>query len=463
MNELRLASRRLGKRPAATLTSLLTLSCAIGTAAATWCLLSAVLLRPLPIENAERLVVVGSPVGSDSAGPLQRLIYPYYPHLRDSGIFEAVVACWGSYSPLLVGAGDRAAPAFVAFASHDLLSVLGVGIPLGRGFTNEDDRRGAAPVVILTDRYWRRVFNADPAVVGRAITVSGTPATIVGVSARGFRGLDLGQSPDLYLPLQTMGDMGSRFINYFADSNTGTSPTAGLVVVGRVPSRASMSQVLTRLATLGALPGLRQTRPLGAMPINRAAIPASAQAGMTQFTKLLGITVGVLLLIGCASVGMLLLVRTEGRREEFAMCLALGASRGRLARGIAIEGAMLSAAGAILAMPVTSWLLGGVRAFQLPGRVDIASLELAVDRAALFASAGAAVIATMFIAGIAGWFGFSANLGDALRSRSGVTPRLGRRSTRTALVAAQVAVAPMRRHCTSGRRSCGRQRLHTNA
>jgi predicted permease len=162
---------------------------------------------------------------------------------------------------------------------------------------------------------------------------------------------------------------------------------------------------------------------------------------MAQFTSLLAGTVGLLLLIGCLTVGMLLLIRTEARRDELAMCLALGASRARLARGIAIEGALLSFAGAAAALPVAWWLFGGLGTFELPGGVDIGLLSLSIDAGVLLATAGAAVVSTLFIAGVAATFGFSANVADVLRSRAGASPRVTRRRTHRALVAAQVAVA----------------------
>jgi len=175
--------------------------------------------------------------------------------------------------------------------------------------------------------------------------------------------------------------------------------------------------------------------------VNTAAVPAVARIGMAQFTRLLGLTVGLLLLIGCATVGMLLLVRTEARREEFAMCLALGASRAQLARGVAIEGGLLSIAGAALALPIAGWLFAGVRAFQLPGGVEIDLLDLSVDGRVLAAAAGCAIAGTLLIALVAGALGFSADVVDALRSRSGATRRMTRRLTRTLLVTGQVAVS----------------------
>jgi predicted permease len=433
------------KRPGAALASIVTLACAIGAAAATFSLLSAVLLRPLPVDAADRLFVVETtPASGVGAGKwFDHHVYPWYSQIRDSGIFERVAA-GGSWPGPLVSIGGAPQGAVTYFASHDFFDVLGIRIPMGRGFTTQEDRRGAPLVAILSERYWRNAFHADTGAVGRVITVGGKPTTIVGVAPRGFRGLSLAGAPDLYLPLHTIADTVGPSQNFFMDPDRPMSPTSWLTIVGRLRKTETDAQAISRLAMLPPVgrPGGRphQIR-FGLTAINTAAIPAVARRGMAQFTRLLGVTVGLLLLIGCATVGMLLLVRTEARREEFAMCLALGASRARLARGVAFEGAMVSLAGAALALPIAQWLFAGLRTFQLPGFVSIDLLDLTIDGRAFAIAVGFASAATFFIALIAGAFGFSANIGDALRSRAGATPRMTRRRTRALLVAGQVAVA----------------------
>ena len=443
-DELRLALRRLLKRPAATLAAVVTLAVSIGAATATWSLLSAVLLRPLPVAGADRLMVVGTQVmqGRDAGTLRTTHVYPYYPHIRDSAVFESVAAQWLSPPQLLVSTGGVPVQTSVGFATHNFFDVLGVRIPVGRNFTGEDDRRGAAPVAILTERYWRRVFEGSNAVIGRTITMAGKPVTIVGVAAPGFRGLDLAQAPDLYLPFHTVADVTPPGMNYFAEPNQRMSPTSGTMVIGRLRARDQAESAASRLTTLGPPPEYKGSPPrYGLTPVNAAAVPQPARAGMSLFGRLLGTTVGLLLLIGCGTVGLLLLIRTEARREEFAMCLALGASRTRLARGVTLEGAMLAAAGALLALPVSGWLFNGARAFQLPGGVSIGLLELTIDRRALVTAIACAALTTLGIALIAATLGFARDLTQELRGRAGATPRLTRRPTRTALVAAQVAVA----------------------
>ena len=381
MDEFRLALRRLTKRPGASAVSIITLACAVGAAAATWSLLDAVLLRPLPIKGADRLVVAGTVMtaGRMSGQVYDGFNYPHFPAVRDSGIFEQVAAEWSTPLFLLTGTGQLPVRTPIGFATFDLFDLLGLQIQLGRGFTRDDDRRGAAPVAILTDRYWRRAFDGRADVVGRTISVKGTAVTIVGVAQPGFRGLDLSRPVDLYLPFHTIGDVDRGMTNYFADPAHSSSPTSSTKIVARLGPDANVAQAAARMTALDSTGDPRTRQVYTLTPINRSAIPFASRAGMSQFARLLGTTVALLLLIGCGTVGMLLLIRTEARREELALCVALGASRARLARGIALEGAILSSAGAMMAIPVSWWLFRGIGAFQLPGGIDISLLDLRVD------------------------------------------------------------------------------------
>ncbi len=442
MDEFRLALRRLTKRPGASVVSIVTLACAIGAAAATWSLLAAVLLRPLPIKRAESLVVAGTveTKGRFAGTVRDGFIYPRFPVFRDSGIFEQVAAEWSPPLPLLTSTGGLPVRTTIGFATFDLFDLLGLQIPRGRGFSKDDDRRGAAPVAILTDRYWRRTFDGRADAIGRTISVNGKAVTIVGVAPPGFRGLDLSLAVDLYLPFHTIADIDPGWTNYFAEAGHG-SPTSGTKIVARLGPDANVAQVAARMTALDST-GDARTRPVRTLtPINLSAIPFAARAGMSQFARLLGTTVALLLLIGCGTVGMLLLIRTEARRDELALCVALGASRTRLARGIAMEGVLLAAAGALLAIPVSWWLFRGIGAFQLPGGIDISGLDLRVDARALAGAGSGALLASLMISLIAATLGITARAAESLRSRGGATPRIARRRTRAVLVTAQVAVA----------------------
>jgi predicted permease len=440
MNELRFALRRLAARPAACTASIAALAMGIAAAAVAWSLISAAILHPLPVRDPDRLVVVGQrmDIGPMAGMTFDGILYPRFAVIRDADVFEEVTAQWDSPVTVVVEAGGQTTKVSAGFVAPGFFSVLGVQVPLGRQFAGADDVRGGALAAIVTDRFWRRTLDGDAAAVGRTIRIAGKPATIVGVLPHGFRGLHLGDEPDLYVPLQTIADIGSPYTNYLADPRHQSSPTAGLAVIGRLHPGESRDEALARIRSLSSFTA-HEVKRLGLTPIDTAALPPAARGSLPQFTILLASTVGLLLLIGCAAVGTLLLVRTEARAEEFAMCLALGASRSRLARGVGLEGLLLAGAGAVLALPAAAWLMDGIRSFQLPGHIDVSRLDLAVDATVVLVCAVAAVVATLVVTLIASAFGFTANLGDALRSRSATRP--ARRWPRTVLVAGQTAFA----------------------
>lgn len=439
MDESRMALRRVMKRPASTLASLATLACALAAATVTWGILSALFLTPLPVRDPDTLVVVGAtPVEGRRAG-IQSTTFSYtaVQPVLDSGAFAAATAIWAPTRELLVDAAGTTEPASVAFAAHDFLDVLGVPLARGRAFETSDDQRGATPVAVLTDQYWQRAFRRDPSVVGRTLTIENAPVTIVGVLARGFRGVDLSQTPDLYLPVNTIAGIGRSTTNYFAERGTGYSPTAGWTIIGRLhPGASDTSRRVD--AAMPPQPGPREHAVL--VPIEVAAIPPQARVSMVQFSRLLGGTVLLQLVVGCLSVGMLLLVRTEARRDELATCVALGASRVRLAYGIALESALTTIGGLLLAVPGTVVLFGLVRGIRLPGGVALQSLDLTLDGRATLALGLSSLAAGVIAAGFAMAFVFRASIRAGVR-RGGSTQPYGRQPLRTALVAVQVAVS----------------------
>ena len=440
LGEFRHALRRLRKDAGATIAAVAALACAIGAAVATWSLLSAVLLRPLPVAESERLFLVDD-VPPPSVAPVWVAAhsYPFLEAIRDSGTFDAVAAGGPALQPLLVlEQGDVPQRRQIYFAAHDFFATLGIGAARGRTFTEDEDRRGAPIVAVISDRYWRSAFSADPNVLGRTVTFSGTPATIIGVLPRGFRGLHLSEAPDLYLPLHVVGDI-EHDLARFADPLVYNS---WIRIFGRLPIGGTPEAATARLNAMDCLcpAGVTQGEvgPLSLTNVNTAAVPQFARAGAAQFTTLLSITVGLLLLVGCLTVGMLLLVRTEDRRDELAIRLALGATRTRLASSIAVEAVILCALGAVLAVPVTLWSFYGIRVFEIPGRIDVAELGLRLDPGAWLAVTGATVAVTCLIALLASLVGAAAR--SPVQSRAFETPRVTRRAPRTVLIAGQVAI-----------------------
>jgi predicted permease len=434
-DDVRYALRRLRNRPLAAAVSVVTLACAIGAAAATWSLVSAVLFNPLHLPEPERLVEIDSrettPTGSrTSAGET----YPAYVALRDAAPMP--IAAWGaigSWTPLTIQTAGEPQPGSVVFASHDLLRVLGVRMSLGRFFAENEDRRGAPLVAVLSHRTWRRDFNADPGVVGRLIHVRDRPVEIIGVTPRAFHGFEIGRTPDLFMPLHAI-DQVESYPDLYGDH----PPVYWVTPVARLPEGMTPAQMEARLNSLRI--DSASTASYVLTGIETAALSDTSRASVGQFSSLVGAAVAMLLAIGSLTVGMLLLLRTEARRGELAMCLALGASRARLAGGVAIEGGLLTAAGAALSLPVSWMLFAGLRAFELPGGIRVDQLDLSIDGRALAGAAVAAAASVLLMTAVASLFGVGRDPGDVLGAHAGATPRLTRRRARSALVTAQVAV-----------------------
>lgn len=434
-DDVKYAVRRLRKQPVASAISVLTLACAIGAAAVTWSLVSAVLLHPLQVREPRRLVQIASrrdtPKGPRTSGGYT---YPAYVALRDAALMPlAAYGTIGSATPLTIQAGGEARPGSVMYASHDFLDLIGVRMSLGRFFVDGEDQRGAPLVAVLSDRVWRRDFNADPGIVGRLIHVRDKTVEIIGVVPRSFHGLEVGRAPDLLLPLHAIEQIES-YPDLF-----GEHPVLHWVdPVGRLPDGVSIQEMEARLNGLQRAPEDKTTFVL--TDVETAALSTTSRATLAQFSRLLGATVLMLLAIGSITVGMLLVLRTEARRGELAMCLALGASRVRVGAGVMVEGVLLAAAGALFALPVGRMLFAGIRTFQLPGGIGVDRLDLAIDTRVLAGAAAAAFASIVLMAAVASVLGLRGNFDDALRSHSGATPKFSRRRSRSALVTVQVAV-----------------------
>ncbi len=442
VDDIRFALRRFRKDAGTTVAAVAALAFAIGAAMATWSLLSAVLLKPLPVAAPERLFQVDWPVPAFDRGAAPSHPYPVFESIRDSGAFEGIAAGGVSLAPVLViEQGVVPEPRQIYFANRDFFATLGIAAARGRTFVEDEDRRGAPLVAVLSDHYWRGVFNADPNVLGRSMTVGGAPATIVGVLPRGFRGLHLSEAPALYVPLHAVGDIDQGLPPGLDPFGRGFG---WMRIVGRLRPGETAAIATSRINALDCMCGREATfgevQPLSLTNVSIAAVPGFARAGTAQFTTLLSITVALLLLVGCLTVGMLLLVRTEDRRDELGVRLALGATRSWLARSIAVEAAILCTLGAVLAVPVALWLSYGVRTFQLPGRIDIERLELTLGTEAWIAGTGIAIATTVVIALLTSLVGGGALVGSPVGVRALSTPRLTRRAPRTAIVAGQVAI-----------------------
>ena len=370
IQDLRFAMRLLLARPTFTAMAVVSLALGIGANTAIFSILDAVLLRPLPVPQPERLVSTGTAVIS----------YPDYLDFRDrsSDVFEELAA-WETTSSQKSLRGPNGVELVSAqLVTGNYFAALGAVPLLGRTLTPEDDDLARATAVI-SGRLWRRSFAADPGVVGTEIAVNGVPATIVGVAGADFVGHRLNRLIDLWMPLQLHPVLatGSRTRMRLEDRRVQWIRSMGRLREGVSAEQARASLNATVVALIEEYPSTYLTEFKELVPATRWAVPRRDE--VQSFLRLLTGMVGFALLVACANVANLMLGRAVERRLEIGVRMALGAPRHRLLRQLLVESSVLSLLGGAVGLLFAYWTVGAIGALQLPGRITLRELELGLD------------------------------------------------------------------------------------
>ena len=340
--DIRYTFRRLGRTPGFTAATLLTLALGIGANPAIFSVVNGVLLKPLPFPEADRLIGVWQSAPGVNIPDLNASVADYITYREDSRTFADVALWQGRAFTVTEFQDPERVEGFVL--SSRLLPMLGVNPILGRHFTEKDCQTGSPDVLMISYGYWQRRFGGDRNAIGRRILADGAKREIIGVLPQDFWFMD--QPHDVLLPLRY-----ERSTIRLAGYN--------FQAVARLRPGVTLSQANSDVARMIDLELIKFPPPQG-MSIDMMRDAKLGPNVRPLIDDLLGdigrslwvimATIGIVLLIACANVANLLLVRTEGRNHELAIRAALGAGRGRLAREMLIESILLAVIGGILAV-----------------------------------------------------------------------------------------------------------------
>jgi predicted permease len=403
LQDLRYALRMLAKSPGFTVVAILTLALGIGANAAIFSLTDQVLLRRLPVQKPQELVVLHSPgpqpgrnwSDGDRGAAWS---YPMYKDLRDGNqVFSGLLARFLTQAS--VSGQGQTELANAELVTGNYFEVLGVRPALGRVFSSQDETApGANPAAVLSYGYWQRRFGRDPGILNKPLVVNGISMTVVGVVRPGFFGVQVGQTPDIFVPITMKAQMTPNWDGLAERQNH------WLAILGRLKPGISREKAEAGLQPVYSAILQSESSALKSSPQTKKAFlekkvlldPGSRGRPILQHDAgqpllILLSMVGLVLLIACANLASLLVARGEARQREIAVRMAMGAGRWRLIRQLLTESLLISLAGGAAGLIVGSWTLGALVS-SMPDNIGASGLQGKFDYRVLAFALGLSVL-----------------------------------------------------------------------
>ena len=431
MRDIRYALRGMRKTPTFAFVTIITLALGIAANATIFSMVSRFVLRPPPVGDPGRLVALHTT--HDGERCCNNFSWPLFMDVRKEASSFSGVASYYELAPASIGGLGEPERVWGQAATSNFFDVAQLGMTLGRGFTNAEENQ---PVIVLGNRLWQHRFGGDPAILGKAITLSGRPFTVVGVAPPAFRGLDLILDTQFWVPLGNLDQLVPKSSNYVSRDYH------WLAVIGRLRSGATRAQATAELSVLAERLGkAHHEEKGGGFRFEPAgSLPPRDKAAVLGFLAALALVALLVLSIACANVANMFLAQASGRQREMSVRLALGATRRHLLHQMLTESVLLGLGGGFLGVLLSLWATRALMAFRFPAPVPL-DISLAVDWRVLLYTFVLSVAAGVLLGLAPAWAVARPIIANGIKGED-LFSRAGRAwSLRNVLVVAQIAMS----------------------
>jgi predicted permease len=460
--DIRYGARLLRKTPVFTAIAVLSLAIGIGANTAVFSLVNTVMLRMLPVRSPEQLVVAKwgahksldisanwATGGDDGHGGWTENVFSWAAFSemrRRNGALRDAIG-FSPLGPVSVMANGQALPTGAMVISGNYFQALGVRTAIGRPILDDDDKADGFPSAVIAYRFWERAFAREPSAIGKTLYVNGQPCTIVGVTPKEFFGVSPGgfmMTPqvDIMLPIRfrdRMQNVGQKPVAWFVGDLLWIQVMGRLKPGSEAAAKSELSAIVKANLPESARSALGTEAPRVYLDPGGQGLDSLRRAFRQPLLILMSV-VGLTLLMACANLAGLLLARAAARQKEIMLRLAVGASRSRLVRQLLVEGAVLSAAGAVAALAFAWWGVRALVAMAASGSAPI-PVDVSPD-ARVFAFTAAVSLATTFLFALAPALRATrVDVAGGLKQDTAAAPAIRSFGMGSVLVVVQVAVA----------------------